>query len=192
MLVDQDLPEENKKGIDLLIEQGDATYKYFARFQFDQEIKDLDKVDNTEATKGYTACYDVTMRDGLDAVIKWSIATVYSGYLQPILEALKPQSRFYNFMLGSLHDSILVNNTDIMNILTNWVDCTKVEKSYQYYCSEIQNAIKGNKTSGIQLKPTLIDPDYVSYHGNQDTDSKIDNIRNFNRQTIDLVRLLDH
>ncbi|KAJ1970093.1 hypothetical protein IWQ62_000199 [Dispira parvispora] len=165
--------------------------KYFARFQFDQEIKDLDKVESTVANQGYTACYDVSMRDGLDAMIKWSVAAGYSGHPQPILEALKPEGRFHSFMLGSLYDSILVNNPDIMNILTNWVDCTKVEESYKAFCDKIQAAVKGGDVSGIEKDSTIIDPDHISYDRNLSTDSVVEAIPKFDRGTIDLARFLD-
>ncbi|KAJ1970280.1 hypothetical protein IWQ62_000007 [Dispira parvispora] len=258
MLMKPDISEGQRKGTDLLIAQGDATYvrllfadgtifckksdgtytnfienfvvhsprtnyfhlwgravtfsqayfntilqKYFARFQFDQEIKDLDKVESTVANQGYTACYDVSMRDGLDAMIKWSVAAGYSGHPQPILEALKPEGRFHSFMLGSLYDSILVNNPDIMNILTNWVDCTKVEESYKAFCDKIQAAVKGGDVSGIEKDSTIIDPDHLSYDKKFATNSVVEGIPKFatytvveviprfNRGTIDLVRFLD-
>ncbi|KAJ1970087.1 hypothetical protein IWQ62_000193 [Dispira parvispora] len=165
--------------------------KYFARFQFDQEIKDLDKVESTVANQGYTACYDVSMRDGLDAMIKWSVAAGYSGHPKPILEALKPEGRFHSFMLGSLYDSILVNNPDIMNILTNWVDCTKVEESYKAFCDKIQAAVKGGDVSGIEKDSTIIDPDHISYDANLASNFVINAIPMFDRGTIDLARLLD-
>ncbi|KAJ1970094.1 hypothetical protein IWQ62_000200 [Dispira parvispora] len=165
--------------------------KYFARFQFDQEIKDLDKVESTVANQGYTACYDVTMRDGLDALVKYSIATRSAVDPQPILEALKPEGRFHSFMLGSLYDSIQVYVPNIINILTNWVDCAKVEESYEAFCSRIQAALKDRDVRGIQKDSTIIDPDHLSYDRNLSTDSVEEAIPKFNRGTIDLARFLD-
>ncbi|KAJ1970088.1 hypothetical protein IWQ62_000194 [Dispira parvispora] len=163
--------------------------KYFARFQLDQEIKELDKVESTVANQGYTACYDVTMRDGLDAMIKYSLIYVTQGYLQPVLEALKPEGRFHNFMLGSLYDSILLNYPDI--ILANWVDCTKVEESYKALCDTIQSAVKGGYVNGIDKESTIISLDYLSYDKTFAFQLVGGVIPIYERSTMDLSRLLD-
>ncbi|KAJ1970281.1 hypothetical protein IWQ62_000008 [Dispira parvispora] len=246
ILKDKDISEGQRKGADLIIAQGDATYvrllfaggtifckksdgtytdyiekfyngpatrllyspwvkgitynqdyfltalqKYFTRFQLDQEIKDLDKVENTVANKGYTACYDVTMRDGLDVMVKYSAIYNTLGFLQPILEILKPQGRFHSFILGSLYDSILLEKPEVMKFLSERLDCTKVEESYKAFCDKIQAAIKGGDVSAIEKDSTIIDPDHLSYDRNHAFKDIIDTIINFNRGTIDLARFLD-
>ncbi|KAJ1649487.1 hypothetical protein IWQ61_009445 [Dispira simplex] len=97
-----------------------------------QEIKSLDRVVSSVAERGTIACYDVSMRDNLDAMIKWAIATdseFSDEAIDHAINTLVPDGRFNNFMLGSLYDAIMLNNLVVMKIVQVWVDCTKVEKN---------------------------------------------------------------
>ncbi|KAJ1652291.1 hypothetical protein IWQ61_007337 [Dispira simplex] len=165
--------------------------KYIARFKFDQEIKELDKVERSVAGQGYTSCYDVSMRDGLDALIKWAVRGVYKGDLKASLDVFKPKDRFHNFILGSLYDAILVNNDGTRNILAEWVDCKKVEGSYKQFCEQIQSAVKKGAFDKIDRSSTVLNLSHLSYDRNHSSGNVTKDIGDFDRRNINPAWLLD-
>ncbi|KAJ1970304.1 hypothetical protein IWQ62_000031 [Dispira parvispora] len=166
--------------------------KYFDRFHFDQEIQGVDKVLESAGKSGCASYYDVSMRDGLDAMIKLLLAEGTKDQIERILEAFVPDGRFNNFMLGSLYDAILLNNSDIMVILQAWVDCERVESSYKDFCNAIMGPIReGKDISEIPRKPGVLDQQHMSTSGNGEAASIQNEMKNFNRTGIDLIWLLD-
>ncbi|KAJ1652322.1 hypothetical protein IWQ61_007318 [Dispira simplex] len=164
---------------------------YISRFQFGQEIKELDKAEKTVAGQGYTTCYDVSMRDGLDALIRWAVRGEYKGKLRDNIVALEPKGRFHNFMLGSLYDAILVNNDGTRNILAGLVNCKKVEGSYNRFCEDIQKAISKGAFNEIPRNSAVLDISHLSYDRNNSSGNVTKDIGDFDRRNINLAWLLD-
>ncbi|KAJ1658300.1 hypothetical protein IWQ61_002445 [Dispira simplex] len=167
--------------------------KYFDRFKYEQKIPDLSKVESSLAAKGCTSYYDISIRDGLDSMIKWTVAGGFRESVQPILDAFPPQGQFYNFMLGSLYDTILVNNSDITTTLRAWVDCTKVFDDYQGFCYNIQaDLIKGGGTGDFPRNSNVLSKQLMATVARDDVSNVKKDISNFNRREINLLWLLDN
>ncbi|KAJ1967561.1 hypothetical protein IWQ62_001781 [Dispira parvispora] len=165
--------------------------KYYNRYMAFQEVKGLDKVESSVAKQGCTTYYDVSMRDGLDAMIKWAIVTGSNESIEPVIKTLVPDGKFTNFMWGSLYDTILVGNFDIMMIARAWVDCSKVEKDYQVMCNEIIKASQDGNVEGIPLNSDVLDKRHMSTWARDDKDNVIEDIKNYNRHDITLSLLLE-
>ncbi|KAJ1658239.1 hypothetical protein IWQ61_002495 [Dispira simplex] len=166
--------------------------KYFARFHFDQEIHGVDQVLESTVQHDCANYYDVSMRDGLDAMLKWTVAEGLKERVDPILSAFVPEGRFNNFMLGSLYDAILMNNPDIVDILQAWVDCERVESFYKDFCKGIVGPLKdGKNITDIPRKPDILKQQHMSTSGKGEIGNIRNEISNFNRVGIDLTWLLD-
>ncbi|KAJ1660325.1 hypothetical protein IWQ61_000724 [Dispira simplex] len=166
--------------------------KYFDRFHFDQEIYGVDQVLESTVQHDCANYYDVSMRDGLDAMLKWTVAEGLKERVDSILSAFVPDGRFNNFMLGSLYDAILMNNPDIMDILQAWVHCEKVESFYKDFCKDIMGSLnEGKNITDVPRKPDVLKQQHMSTSGKGEIGNIRNEISNFNRVGIDLTWLLD-
>ncbi|KAJ1967560.1 hypothetical protein IWQ62_001780, partial [Dispira parvispora] len=159
---------------------------------YSQVIQGLDQVDSSLAAKGCISYYDVSIRDGLDSMVKWAVGEGFKDTIQPILDAFPPQGRFFNFMLGSLYDAIILKNPDIMTTLRAWVDCTKVRTDYQQFCNSIQTHLKnGGNGNDFPHNSNVVAREYMATVAHSDPASVQKEIRSFNRRDINLLWLLD-
>ncbi|KAJ1952701.1 hypothetical protein IWQ62_006166 [Dispira parvispora] len=106
-------------------------------------------------------CYDVSLRDGQDVMLKWAIANGKKDETDKILSTYhKPMRRFNNLIMGSLYLAYLMEFDDKMEEIADKLNCTEVNSNMRDSCYTLYNyATKQPATGELSRMKTDI-PDY--------------------------------